>query len=103
MLYRKTDQSAAYYEVIESQARIVRIVYELYTEQGLSIGAACATSTSNRFRLAQGPRSLGAIDGLGHASQSGWQGHHLFRENGDRTVPAYHAADKALRRCGSSQ
>ena len=36
---RKTDQSAAYYEVIENQARIVRMVYELYTVQGRSIGA----------------------------------------------------------------
>ncbi len=36
---RKTDQSAAYYEVIENQARIVRMVYELYTVQGWSIGA----------------------------------------------------------------
>jgi site-specific DNA recombinase len=36
---RKTDQSAAYYEVIENQARIVRMVYELYTMQGRSIGA----------------------------------------------------------------
>src|SRR5208283_4136363 len=36
---RKTDQSAAYYEVIENQARIVRMVYELYTVHGRSIGA----------------------------------------------------------------
>src|SRR5271157_3013752 len=36
---RKTDQSAAYYEVIENQARVVRMVYELYTVQGRSIGA----------------------------------------------------------------
>ena len=36
---RKTDQSTAYYEVIENQARIVRMVYELYTVQGRSIGA----------------------------------------------------------------
>ena len=36
---RKTDQSAAYYQVIENQARIVRMVYELYTVQGRSIGA----------------------------------------------------------------
>jgi site-specific DNA recombinase len=36
---RKTEQSAAYYEVIENQARIVRMVYELYTVKGLSIGA----------------------------------------------------------------
>jgi len=39
---RKTDQTAAYYEVIEAEAQIVRSVFERYTAQGLSIGAiAC--------------------------------------------------------------
>jgi site-specific DNA recombinase len=36
---RKTDDRQAYYEVIESQAEIVRQVFELYTVQALSIGA----------------------------------------------------------------
>ena len=36
---RKTDHSAAYYEVDEEQARIVRQIFELYSVQGLSIGA----------------------------------------------------------------
>lgn len=36
---RKTDHSAAYYEIIEEQARIVRWVYELYTVESRSIGA----------------------------------------------------------------
>src|SRR5277367_3290289 len=36
---RKTDHSAAYYQVDEEQARIVRWMFELYTVQGLSIGA----------------------------------------------------------------
>ena len=36
---RKTDERAAYYEVIEAQAEIVRQVFELYTAQALSIGA----------------------------------------------------------------
>lgn len=36
---RKTEQSAAYYEVIENRARVVRMVYELYNVQGWSIGA----------------------------------------------------------------
>jgi DNA invertase Pin-like site-specific DNA recombinase len=33
---RKTDHSAAYYQVDEEQARIVRWMFELYTVQGLS-------------------------------------------------------------------
>jgi len=36
---RKSDSSAAYYEVIESEAAIVRMVFEVYTQQGLSINA----------------------------------------------------------------
>ena len=36
---RKSDTSAAYYEVIEAEARIVRMVFEIYTQQGLSINA----------------------------------------------------------------
>src|SRR5450631_2345316 len=36
---RKTDDSAAYYEVIEAEAAVVRMVYERYTIGGMSIGA----------------------------------------------------------------
>jgi site-specific DNA recombinase len=36
---RKTDEAPASYEVIESEARVVQHVYELYTVAGLSIGA----------------------------------------------------------------
>jgi len=36
---KKTDTSAAYYQVIDSEAAIVRMVYEAYTRQGQSISA----------------------------------------------------------------
>src|SRR6202163_4807627 len=36
---RKTETSGAYYEVIEAEARVVRLVFETYTQQGLSINA----------------------------------------------------------------
>src|ERR1700692_2702778 len=36
---RKTDHSAVYYEIDEERARIVRQIFELYSVQGLSIGA----------------------------------------------------------------
>ena len=36
---RKTEVAAAYYEVIEAEAEVVRMVYDLYTVKGLSIGA----------------------------------------------------------------
>src|SRR2546421_5589730 len=34
---RKTETSAAYYEVIEAEAQVVRLVFETYKKQGLSI------------------------------------------------------------------
>ena len=36
---RRSDEVAAYYEVIEAEAAIVRMVYDQYTAGGLSIGA----------------------------------------------------------------
>jgi site-specific DNA recombinase len=36
---RKTDHSAAYYQIDEEQARVVRWMFELYSVQGISIGA----------------------------------------------------------------
>ncbi len=36
---RKSDPSAAFYEVIEAEAQVVRMVFEIYTQQGLSIHA----------------------------------------------------------------
>jgi site-specific DNA recombinase len=43
---KKTEISAAYYEVIEKEAEVVRNVFKLYTEDGLSINAiACWLNT----------------------------------------------------------
>src|SRR2546426_7639513 len=36
---RKTETSAAYYEVIEAEAQVVRTMFDAYTQQGLSINA----------------------------------------------------------------
>src|SRR6059036_3933695 len=36
---RKSDTSAAFYEVVEAEAKVVRMVFEIYTQQGLSIKA----------------------------------------------------------------
>jgi len=36
---RKSDTSAAFYEVIEARLEYVRMVFEIYTQQGLSIKA----------------------------------------------------------------
>ena len=36
---RKTEDAAAYYEIIDVEAAVVRRVFDLYTREGLSIGA----------------------------------------------------------------
>jgi len=36
---KKSDISAAFYEVVEAEAKVVRMVFEAYTQQGLSINA----------------------------------------------------------------
>jgi Recombinase len=36
---RKSDTSAAFYEVVEAEAKVVGMVFEIYTQQGLSINA----------------------------------------------------------------
>jgi site-specific DNA recombinase len=36
---RRSDTSAAFYEVIETEAKVVRMVFEIYTQQRLSINA----------------------------------------------------------------
>lgn len=36
---RKSDTSAAYYEALEAEAQVVRLVFETYTQRGLSINA----------------------------------------------------------------
>ena len=36
---KKTDASAAYDKVVESEAEVVRLIFDAYTRQGLSIGA----------------------------------------------------------------
>ena len=36
---KKADTSAAYYEVVESEAEVVRLIFDAYTRQGLSIAA----------------------------------------------------------------
>ena len=46
---KKSDTTAAYYQVIESEAAVVRLVYEMYTQQGLSINAIARTLNERRI------------------------------------------------------
>lgn len=46
---KKTDISSAFYEVIEGQAEVVRRVFKLFTEDGLSINAIARKLNDNGF------------------------------------------------------
>jgi site-specific DNA recombinase len=46
---RKSDSSSAYYEVIESEAQVVRMAFEAYTQQGLSINAIARLLNERRI------------------------------------------------------
>jgi site-specific DNA recombinase len=59
---RKSEQAPASYAVIEVEAAVVRMVYETYTVQGLSIGAITrllnAQGVPTRKRIARWDRSV---------------------------------------------
>src|SRR5437868_14313296 len=50
---RKSDPSAAFYEVIEAEAKVVRMVFEIYTQQGLSINAIAGLLNERQSRHAR--------------------------------------------------
>lgn len=51
---RKSDTSAAFYEVIEAEAKVVRMVFEIYTQQGLSINAVARLLNERRIATRTG-------------------------------------------------
>ena len=68
---RKTDSSAAYYEVIEGEAQVVRMAFEVYTQQGLSINAIARLLNERQISHANRNDSLGTFHGVGPAAESG--------------------------------
>jgi site-specific DNA recombinase len=51
---KKSDSSAAFYEVIEAEAKVVRTVFEIYTQQGLSINAIARLLNERRIATRTG-------------------------------------------------
>src|ERR1700688_1504965 len=51
---RKSETSAAFYEVIEAEARVVRMMFEVYTQQGLSINAIARLLNERRIATRTG-------------------------------------------------
>ena len=46
---KKSDTSAAFYEVVETEAKVVRMVFEIYTQQRLSINATARLLNERRI------------------------------------------------------
>jgi site-specific DNA recombinase len=46
---KKGESSAAYYEVLESEAKVVQLVFDIYTRQGLSINAIARLLNQRRI------------------------------------------------------
>jgi site-specific DNA recombinase len=51
---KKSDTSAAFYEVMEDEAKVVRMVFEIYTQQGLSINAIARLLNERRIATRTG-------------------------------------------------
>ena len=51
---RKSDTSTAFYEVVEAEARVVRMVFEIYTQHRLSINAIARLLNERRIATRTG-------------------------------------------------
>ena len=87
---RKTDHSAAYYEVLETEAKIVRLVFERYTVEGLSIGAITRQLNAEQIATRRANRTLGAVNDMGDVAQSCLPGYGLLRQDTAGSASAYH-------------
>ena len=74
--------------MIDTEARVVRQVYEHYTVAGWSIGAITRWLNDQRRGDAQAGRALGALDGLGDAAQPRLSRHGLLRQDPRGPAPA---------------
>ena|SRR5215813_303341 len=72
---RKSEHAPASYSIIDSEASVVRLVYELCTAKGLSIGAIYTITERTSSTNAQANLTVGALDRLGSAAQSRLQRH----------------------------
>ena len=97
---RKSDTSAAYYEVIEPEAAVVCRVYEMYAQQGLSINAIARLLNEEQISDSNEDDSLGAIHGLGDAAQPGLPGPGLLWEDRTPAATAHHASIAETRGTG---
>ena len=81
---RKTRDAPARYEIDAAEAEVVRLVYDMYTVKGLSIGAI-ARLLSEMGLPTRHRRPLGAIGRMGDPAQPGVQRRGLLQQDAGRT------------------
>jgi hypothetical protein len=59
------------YQVLESEASVVRMVFEMHTKQQLNIRAIARVIEPTRDSNTNRKDAVGAIDAVGHPAQSG--------------------------------
>jgi site-specific DNA recombinase len=67
---KKSDTAEAYYEVIEAQAEVVRMVFDAYTREGLSINAIARQLNQSQIATRSGDTRWEPLYGLGLITQS---------------------------------
>src|SRR6516225_10263627 len=87
---RKSDTSAAYYEVIEPEAAVVRRVYEMYKQQGLSINAIARLLNEEQIATRRG-RLAGSDPRFGGCCATRPTGASLLWEDRTAAATAHHA------------
>ncbi len=104
---KKTETSAAYYEVLESQAGVVRMMFEMYTKQQLSLGsiARCLNQHGIPTRTGKTRWERSTVWGMlrnpayqgtacyGKTEQQPWQRIKRRRHRNGNGVPKYNCAN----------
>lgn len=87
---RKTRDAPARYEIDAVEAEVVRLVYDMYTVKGLSIGAIARLLREAAHAAPGDP--LGAIGRVGDPAQPGVQRRGLLQQDAGRTEAKGNAA-----------
>jgi site-specific DNA recombinase len=99
---RKTEETAAYYQIIEAEADVAPDISEIYDRASQHRRHRTFTQRAGDAD-AQTHRPMGTLDSVGCAAQPCLQGNRLFWQNGDRTTAARHPTAAHARRRFSAQ
>jgi hypothetical protein len=94
---KKSDTSAAFYEIIEAEAKIVRMIYELYTQQGSALTRSHVLN-EREIPTRTGKSRWERFYGWGHTAQSGLSWNGLLRQDGTGFAAKDHASASSAKR-----